>query len=66
MCQLKKLKELRKAIGEALKLNALCMGHLDGDPVLPRDDNNDLVHKDISDARWKVIDIIKELEEQYE
>jgi len=61
---MKKIKELREAMIEAFKLNALCVGHEDGNPMLPRDENNDLLRKDISDARWKVKDLIDELEKQ--
>lgn len=60
----KTIKDLREAMSDAFKLNALCVGHPDGNPVLPRDENNNLMRKDISDARWKVKDLIDDLEEQ--
>lgn len=63
---MKTIKYLKETMAEALKLNALCMGHPDGNPMLPRNENNDLLRKDISDARWKVKDLIDELEKQGE
>lgn len=53
--------DLRKAMGEAFKLNALCMGHPDGKSTLPEDEDG-FLRKDISDARWKVRDIIDSME----
>ncbi len=56
------ISDLRKAFGEALKLNSLCMGHPDGNPRLPEEEDG-LLRKDISDTRWKVRDILDSLEQ---
>ncbi len=55
------ISDLKKAVADALKLNALCVGHFDDNPDLPRNEDGSL-REDISNARWKVHDIINILE----